>query len=113
MSAGTSGFRAWLLQRVSAVYMVFFFVYFIFAWFACSPSNYGEWKAWMGGLPMALATTLFFLAVLGHAWVGIRDVFIDYIKPAGLKFTLLISVAFVIVALGLWIIKVLLIMGTV
>ncbi|HGX93977.1 MAG TPA: succinate dehydrogenase, hydrophobic membrane anchor protein [Candidatus Tenderia sp.] len=108
MSAGASGYRAWLLQRVSAIYMVLFLLYFVFSWLVSSPANYAEWKGWMERLPMALATTLFFLLLLGHAWVGIRDVLIDYIKPAGLKFSLLMLVAFAIIAMGLWVVNVLL-----
>ncbi len=112
MSAGASGFRAWLLQRVSAIYMALFLGYFVSAWLLCAPASYAQWQGWMGSLPMALATALFFLAVLGHAWVGIRDVLIDYVKPAGLRFTLLMVVALAVMAMGLWVVKVLL-MGSV
>jgi len=108
MSAGASGYRAWLLQRVSAVYMALYTIFFLFSWLAGAPANYFEWHSWMGSLPVALATTLFFLSLLGHAWVGVRDVLIDYVKPVELRFTLLMVVAFAIIAMGLWVVKVLL-----
>ena len=35
-----------------------------------------------------LATMLFFLALLYHAWVGVRDIVMDYVKPTGLRLAL-------------------------
>ncbi len=108
MSGGASGYRAWLLQRVSALYMALFLVYFLFGIVAGGAADYEQWRSWIGSLPMALATALFFLALLGHAWVGIRDVFIDYVKPVALRFALLVGLALFLIAMGLWVVKALL-----
>lgn len=108
MSVGGSGYNAWLIQRVSAIYMALFLIYFVGGWLVCAPQEYADWKAWMGSLPMALATSVFFIAILGHAWVGMRDVLIDYVKPAAIRFVLLMGLALSLIVLGLWVIKVLL-----
>jgi succinate dehydrogenase / fumarate reductase membrane anchor subunit len=37
---------------------------------------------------MWLSLSLFSLAVMLHAWVGVRDILMDYIKPTGLRLAL-------------------------
>lgn len=112
MSWRASGLRAWLLQRVSAVYLAAYFVYVAVVLLVAPPQNYLQLTSWMSGLPMALATALFFLALLAHAWVGMRDVLIDYVKPFGVRMTLLIFLAGSLLTLGLWALRVVL-MGTI
>ena len=108
MSWRASGLKAWMLQRVSAVYMALFLVYFLGVLVVCRPSGYEAWHAWMTPLPMSLATTLFFLALLAHAWVGMRDVILDYIKPFVVRLTLLTLLATGLLVMALWVIRILL-----
>jgi succinate dehydrogenase / fumarate reductase membrane anchor subunit len=80
------GLRDWILQRWTAVFMlVFTFVLFGQLIFFQGPLGYVKWASifaapWMKGL-----TVLAWLAWLYHAWVGIRDVFVDYIKPVWVR----------------------------
>lgn len=100
--------KAWLLQRLSALYMAVFTVTFIAVLLLSPPLTFEQWQAWMRSTPMALATTLFFLALLVHAWVGMRDVFIDYIKPFTLRLALLNFLALGLIVMALWVVRVLL-----
>lgn len=88
--------------------MAAFLVYFIVALLIAPSHSYAEWHDWMRSTPMALATTLFFLALLSHAWVGIRDVFLDYIKPFPLRLVLLNILALGLMVMALWVVRVLL-----
>jgi succinate dehydrogenase / fumarate reductase membrane anchor subunit len=108
MSWRASGLRAWLLQRVSAVYLAIYFIYVAVVLLVAPPQNYLQLTSWMSGLPMALATAVFFLALLAHAWVGMRDVVIDYIRPFAVRLTVLIFLAGSLLALGLWALRVVL-----
>jgi len=103
-----SGLNAWLLQRVSAVYLAGFLVYFLVTLLTCAPESYIDWHDWMSSIPMALATTLFFIALLFHAWVGMRDVLLDYVKPFALRLSMLILLAVGLVVMGLWVVRILL-----
>ncbi len=103
-----SGLKAWLLQRISAVYLAGFLVYFLGVLLVCSPLSYADWSNWMSSTTMALATTLFFIALLSHAWVGIRDVLLDYVKPFALRLTMLILLAIGLLVMALWVIRILL-----
>lgn len=111
MSWRMSGLKAWLLQRVSAVYLGAFLVYFLFSLLFAAPQSYAAWHGWMSSGVMSLATALFFVALLAHAWVGIRDVMLDYIKPFALRLTLLVLLAVALTLMALWIIRILLSAG--
>lgn len=50
----------------------------------------------------------FFVALLLHSWIGLRDVLMDYVQPLPLRITLLVLLSFVLVGLALWVMKVLL-----
>jgi succinate dehydrogenase / fumarate reductase membrane anchor subunit len=108
MSWKASGMKAWLLQRLSAVYMAVFLVYFISMLLIAPPHSYEEWQGWMRSTTMALATTVFFMALLAHAWVGMRDVFLDYIKPFPLRLVLLNLLSLGLIVMALWVVRVLL-----
>jgi len=101
------GLRAWLLQRLSAVYMAVFMLYLLLTFAVAAPNTYGEWHDWMGNPWMGLASALFFAALLMHAWVGMRDVVMDYVHPTALRLSALSLVALGLAACGLWILRVL------
>ena len=47
------------------------------------------------------------VSLLYHAWIGVRDIFMDYIKPVGVRLTLQVAVAAVLVAYLGWTIQML------
>lgn len=103
-----SGVRAWLLQRLSAVYMIAFVV-FVTAHFAADPPrSYETWRAWVMHPGMNAATLVFFIALLLHAWVGIRDVVMDYLHPASARIPVLALVGFGLLAMGIRVARILL-----
>ena len=102
MSRTASGLRAWVVQRVSAVYLALFFVYLIVQWLAAPPVDYAAWRAWIGHPLMNVASLLFVAALLLHAWVGLRDILIDYVHPTALRVSLLAAIGLGLLACGLW-----------
>ena len=88
-----TGLPAWLVQRASALYMLLCSVS-LPVFLALYPLNsYGAWKSWVGRPAITLAIGLFFAALLAHMWVGLRDVLLDYARPAWLRGVLLWLVA--------------------
>jgi succinate dehydrogenase / fumarate reductase, membrane anchor subunit len=53
-------------------------------WLHPRPS-YVEWRTWMGRPGVSVVVLVFFAALLSHMWVGLRDVLLDYARPAGLR----------------------------
>jgi succinate dehydrogenase / fumarate reductase membrane anchor subunit len=79
------GLADWLLQRLTAVVMVAYTVFMVAFVLWCSPATYADWKGMFSGHFVRLLTMTFLVALLYHAWVGVRDIVMDYIKPTGLK----------------------------
>ncbi len=102
------GLRDWLGQRVTAVIMAVYSVAIGAILLFNAPDGYGEWKALFSGRIMQLATLLFIASLLYHAWVGIRDVLMDYIGPASVRFALQIGVILSLVVYMGWSILILL-----
>jgi succinate dehydrogenase / fumarate reductase, membrane anchor subunit len=96
------GTRDWLLQRLTAVVMVAFTIGFIacIAWH--KPGSYADWKAIFTGDVARLSTFFFFVALLYHAWVGMRDIVMDYVKPAGIRLGLQTVIGGVLVVYLIW-----------
>lgn len=98
---GPTGLPAWLVQRASAVYMLLFLIGAL-GLVALHPlHSYAEWKSWVARPIVTLALVLFFAALLAHMWVGLRDVLLDYARPASLRQVLLWLVAVGLCAAGL------------
>ena len=107
MSWRAHGSRAWLMQRISAVYLLVYIVIFGLTLLLDSPTSYSAWREWMGLPFIAVATSGFFVMLLMHAWVGLRDVIMDYVHPPVMRFILLTSVALGLFAMGLWVLRIL------
>jgi succinate dehydrogenase / fumarate reductase membrane anchor subunit len=96
------GLQSWLMQRISAAVMAVYTAVFIVALIAAKPSDHASWKALFSHGWLRIATFLFFVSMLLHAWVGMRDIIMDYIKPAGWRLALEVLVILVLVSCGGW-----------
>jgi succinate dehydrogenase / fumarate reductase membrane anchor subunit len=92
----------WLLQRLTAVVMAAYTVGLLACLLAEPPRDHAAWRELFSGTAMRLATMLFFAALLYHAWVGMRDIVMDYVKPAGARLGLETAIAGVLVLYLVW-----------
>ncbi len=92
-------------QRASALYIALFLLYFLVRLMLDAPPDHLAWKAWVADTPVWIASALFFLALLVHAWIGVRDVILDYVKPPVLRLTAL--ALFFLLANALWLASIL------
>ena len=96
------GWQDWLAQRVTAVIMVLFSVVIIGFFMLNGGAGYGQWKELFGAPLFRILALLFFLSVYYHAWIGIKDVLMDYVKSAGLRVSLYVAVLLFLVACSIW-----------
>lgn len=108
MRARFTGLRAWWVQRMSAVYMLLFVLFLLYSFTVQPLRTFPQWHAWMARPAISIAFLVFFAALIGHMWVGLRDVLLDYAKPAGLRHALLAAVAIGLLGLGIWLLWILL-----
>lgn len=113
MSRQASGLRAWVLQRISAVYIALYTLYMAAHFILDPPASHAAWKAFISGPAASLGAMFFFLAVLLHAWIGMRDILIDYVHPFVPRLGLLTLIGAALVACGLWAVKVIILAGTI
>ena len=101
------GLKDWLAQRVTAVVMAVYVIGFVGILLACTPKSYGDWHALFAHQPMRIATLVFFLSLFWHAWIGMRDILMDYIKPTGVRLVLEVAVVLVLVSYAAWAVQIL------
>jgi succinate dehydrogenase / fumarate reductase, membrane anchor subunit len=101
------GLRDWLVQRVSAVVMALYTLLFVVILIVAPPRHYGAWKGLFAAQPMKLATFLFLVSLFLHAWIGLRDILMDYIQPTGLRLGLQVVAIMWLVACAGWSLQIL------
>jgi succinate dehydrogenase / fumarate reductase membrane anchor subunit len=101
------GLRDWLAQRITAVIMAVYTVIVAVAVFGGMPIRYAVWKELFAQGWMRVATLLFAASLAWHAWVGMRDILMDYVKPAGVRLALEVAVLLTIACYLGWTIQIL------
>ena len=69
--------------------------------------DFALWQALFANGAFRIATMLFWLAVLWHAWVGMRDIWMDYLKPTALRLTVETLTVLILLAYAVWLLDVL------
>ena len=95
------GLRDWLAQRVTAVVLAAFTLFML--GFALWPGtlDYARWQALFANQAMKLFSLVAFVALLYHVWVGVRDIWMDYVKPVGLRVSLhVVTIVWLLACVG-------------
>ena len=107
VSGAHYGLRDWLAQRITAVVMIVYSVLFVAMLLKMPQFDYINWCAMWTSPFMRVATLLFLLSLFLHAWIGMRNIFMDYIKNTGLRVTLYAAVILALVAYAAWAVQIL------
>ena len=92
------GLMDWLIQRLTAVVMAVYTLLVLGIALWNGGIDYPLWTELFAHDGFRLASFLFMVALLYHAWIGVRDILMDYIKPVGVR--LLLESVSVIVLVG-------------
>jgi succinate dehydrogenase / fumarate reductase membrane anchor subunit len=101
------GLRDWLAQRITAVIMAVYTVIAVVVLILNKNITYAVWRDLFSQGWMRVATLLFAAGLAWHAWVGMRDILMDYIKPDGLRLGLQVGVLLTIAAYMGWTVQIL------
>ena len=99
--------RDWLLQRLTAVVMLLCTLVFFAALAATSPIDYPAWRQIFVLLWMKSAALLFFASLSLHAWIGMRNILMDYVQHDRSRWTLYVLVVGLLAAYAVWMIRIL------
>ncbi len=108
MSWQAQGFRAWFLQRLSAIYIVWCLLVVIVGLFTGVITSFEEWRQLFSSPVVNILVLLFFIAIMVHAWVGIRDIVIDYVHYAAARLIALNLLMLFLISMSVWITYILL-----
>ncbi|MBA4217859.1 MAG: succinate dehydrogenase, hydrophobic membrane anchor protein [Proteobacteria bacterium] len=82
------GLRDWLAQRVTAVLMALFTLALLVQLLMPGALGYDRWAAIFSQQWMKVLSFVTIVALAYHAWVGVRDIWMDYVKPVALRLAL-------------------------
>lgn len=82
------GLRDWLSQRITAALMALFTVVVLVQVLMPGDLGYDRWSGIFAAQWMKVLTFVVILSMLVHVWVGVRDVWMDYVKPLGARLVL-------------------------
>ena len=101
------GLADWLSQRITAIVIALYTVLWLGIALWNGGIDYALFKALFNGTAFRIATFLFVVAVLVHAWVGVRNIAMDYLKPTALRLTFQSAVILVLIAYAAWTVQLL------
>ncbi|MBI3285957.1 MAG: succinate dehydrogenase, hydrophobic membrane anchor protein [Burkholderiales bacterium] len=73
------GLRDWLAQRVTAIVMALYTVLLLSLFLTGNDFSYEGWAGLFAQQWFKLATFTVIVSLLYHAWVGMRDIWMDYV----------------------------------
>ena len=102
------GLRDWLAQRITAVLMALFTLLVLGQVILTKgPIGYNQWAGIFSAQWMKALTFAIIVAMLYHVWVGVRDIWMDYIKPVAVRLSVqVLSIVWLVACAG-WAIQVL------
>ncbi len=101
------GLRDWLSQRVTACLMALFTIVVIVQVLLPGEMGYDKWAGIFATQWMKVLTFVVIVSLLYHVWVGMRDVWMDYVKPVGIRLALQVFTIAWLVGCAGWAIQVL------
>jgi len=101
------GLRDWLTQRITAVLMAAYLVA-LAGYLLIQPYlDYDVWTALFSNQIVRTVTLLFLLGMFYHAWVGMRDIVMDYVKLAGVRLVIHVLVILALILYAIWSVEIL------
>jgi succinate dehydrogenase / fumarate reductase membrane anchor subunit len=102
------GLRDWLSQRITGGLMALFTIILLAQLiFTRGPIGYDLWAGIFAAQWMKVLTFSVIVALLYHVWVGMRDVWMDYVQPVAIRLVLQIFTIVWLVGCAGWAIQVL------
>lgn len=101
------GLRDWMSQRATAALMAIFTIVLLVQVLMPGPMGYDKWAGIFAPQWMKVLTFIVIVALAWHVWVGVRDIWMDYVKPAGLRVVMhVFTLVWLLACLG-WAVQVL------
>ena len=101
------GLRDWLIQRITAVVMVLYTLGIVGYLLFQPVLDYNAWRLLFSSNVVRTFTLLFLLSVFYHAWIGVRDIVMDYVNPVLVRLTIHVLVILTLLLYTIWSVQIL------
>lgn len=101
------GLKDWLAQRITAIVMAIFTIVIFTLFLFSSNLSYLSWAGLFAQTWFKLLCFFTFLSLYYHVWVGVRDIWMDYIKPVSIRLMLQIFTILWLVGCAVWTVQIL------
>ncbi len=101
------GLRDWLIQRVTAVVMATGSLALGLYLLLHPGLGYDRWIALFSSQPVRAFALLFLISLYYHAWIGIRDIVMDYVKPPFIRLVIHVLVVLALLLYTIWSVQIL------
>ena len=101
------GVGNFLLQRLTALILVAFFAILGLRLLLSGPLDYVAWASIFVPMWMKVLTLVALLALLYHAWIGVKDIWLDYVKPVWMRLALQTLTVLWLLACAVWSVQIL------
>jgi succinate dehydrogenase / fumarate reductase membrane anchor subunit len=96
------GLKDWLAQRVTAIVMAIYTVILLVAFLTANDFSYAGWAGLFAQHWFKIATFVTFVALFYHVWVGMRDIWMDYVKSVPVRLGLQIATILWLIGCAGW-----------
>jgi len=96
------GLKDWIAQRATAVFMAIYTIIFAVCALMLPELSFEAWSGLFSGGLFKFLSFLFFLSLFYHAWIGVRDIWMDYVKPTGVRLALHVVTLFLLIGYAGW-----------
>ncbi len=96
------GLKDWLAQRITAIVLAVYTVVLLLALLFTPELNYGSWAGLFASSWMKVLTLLALIALVWHVWIGVRDIYMDYVKPTAVRLFLQVATILALAGYACW-----------
>lgn len=97
-----TGTGSWLLQRATALVLALALPGLAIYFLSALQTDFSGWQALFAPLGLRVLMLLTAAALALHAWTGMRDIFMDYVRPTALRLALLLAVIVILAGSVAW-----------
>ena len=101
------GLRDWLAQRITAVVLAVYAIAFAAYALFVLPAGYEAWAGLFAPLWMKVVTLVVIVMLIYHVWIGMREIFMDYLKPASVRLFAYVLTVLWLAACAVWSVQIL------
>jgi succinate dehydrogenase / fumarate reductase, membrane anchor subunit len=100
------GLAGFIGQRVTSIVLTLW-VFLVGVSVLFGPLSYDTWAALFAPLWMKIVTLIALFSLLYHAWIGMRNIWMDYIQPVWVRLSLETITILWLIACGVWSVQIL------